>query len=477
MKEYIGIASRELLHPRGLEMTHLQEILHEMLRLDLDYADLYFQNCCVESWGLEDSIVKSSAYHIDRGVGVRAVSGVKTGLAYTNVLDLAHLKEAAKVAMTISEQGGSKIVQVNQPVEKSSLYSAVNPLNDLTSADKIALLQRVDRIARQADSRVIQVNASIASAYDVILIMSTDGVTSADIRPIVQLSISVVVEEKGRRETGQSGCGARLGYDFIVQHAEKHSKEAVRQALVNLKAGPAPAGVMPVILAAGWPGVLLHEAVGHGLEADFNRKGSSLFSGRIGQEVASPLCTVVDDGTMPNRRGSLNVDDEGTQGQYNVLIEKGILKSYMQDKLNARLMKMKPTGNARRESYAAVTIPRMTNTYMLAGESDEDDIIRSVKKGLYAVNFSGGQVDITSGNFVFTTSEAYLIEDGKITRPVKNATLIGNGPEALGKVSMLGNQLRMDEGIGVCGKEGQSIPVGIGQPMVKMDELTVGGTT
>ncbi|MEK6730747.1 MAG: metalloprotease TldD [Pseudomonadota bacterium] len=476
MKEYIDIASRELLQPMGLEMIHLQDILHGMLRFDLDYADLYFQNCSVESWSLEDGIVKSSAYHIDRGVGVRAVSGVKTGLAYTNVLDLAHLKVAAKAAMTISEPGGSRTVRIDQAVEKLSLYSVVNPVNDLRATDKIALLQRVDQIARQADSRVIQVNASIASAHDIIFIMSTDGVSSADIRPLVQLSVSVVVEEKGRRETGHSGCGGRLGYDFIVQQADKHAKEAVRQALVNLKASSAPAGVMPVILAAGWPGVLLHEAVGHGLEADFNRKGSSLFSGRMGQQVASSLCTIVDDGTMPHRRGSLNVDDEGMPGQYNVLIEKGILKSYMQDKLNARLMKMKPTGNARRESYAAVTIPRMTNTYMLAGESDEDDIIRSVKKGLYAVNFSGGQVDITSGNFVFTTNEAYLIEDGKITRPVKNATLIGNGPEVLGKVSMVGNQLRMDEGIGVCGKEGQNIPVGIGQPMVKVDELTVGGT-
>ncbi len=476
MKEYVKIASRELLHPTGLEMTHLKDILDGMLRFDLDYADLYFQNSYVESWGLEDGIVKNSTYHIDRGVGVRAVSGGKAALAYTNVLDMAHLKEAAKAVTTISGRGHSNVVQFAQPVKKLSLYSAINPIDGLTAADKIALLQQLDRTARRADPRVIQANASLVSAYKIILIMSTDGVLSADIRPVVQLGVTVVVEENGRRETGHSACGGRAGYDFIVERADQHAKEAVRQALVNLDTRSAPAGVMPVVLAAGWPGVLLHEAVGHGLEADFNRKGSSIYTGQIGSMVASPLCTVVDDGTMPNRRGSLNVDDEGVPGQYNVLIEKGVLKSYMQDKLNARLMKMKPTGNARRESYATMTIPRMTNTYLLAGESDEEDIIRSVKKGLYAVNFSGGQVDITSGNFVFTTSEAYLIEEGKITAPVKNATLIGNGPDALRKVSQVGNHLQMDEGVGVCGKEGQNIPVGIGQPMVKIDELTVGGT-
>jgi TldD protein len=427
---------------------------------------------------LEDGIIKGGSYNIDRGVGVRAMSGDKTGFAYSDDILMPALEQAAAAARSISKHGGAQSVQAWQKPAGHELYQPVNPLLSLSENEKVALLQRVDACARQEDPRVIQVSVSLSAEYETILVMASDGHLAGDVRPLVRVNVSVVVEQNGRRENGYSGGGGRFDYKQLIANDQGlvYAKEAVRQALVNLEAVAAPAGTMTVVLGPGWPGVLLHEAVGHGLEGDFNRKGASLYSGKMGQQVTSPLCTIVDDGTLPNRRGSLNVDDEGTPTQCTTLIENGILKNYMQDKKNARLMGMESTGNGRRESYAHIPMPRMTNTYMLNGTSTHEEIISSVKKGIYAANFGGGQVDITSGKFVFSASEAYLIEDGKITRPVKGATLIGNGPDVLTKVSMVGNNLKLDSGIGICGKEGQSVPVGVGQPTLKVDALTVGGT-
>lgn len=478
MTDLITQVRHDLLEPGGLTDNHLHRILQQLTGPHVDYADLYFQSAYSESWLLEDGIIKGGSFDIDRGVGVRATSGEKTGFAYADDIEMPALEQAAHAARSITQQGSEQSVQAWHRLPGHQLYSPTNPLHSLSERDKVTLLQRVDRYIREKDTRIVQVTVSLAGECESILVMASDGHLAADVRPLVRMNVSLVVEENGRRESGYAGGGGRYDYQQFIDNdlAFQFADEALRQALINLEAIDAPAGTMTVVLGPGWPGVLLHEAVGHGLEGDFNRKGISAFSGRIGQRVASELCTVVDDGTLPNRRGSLNLDDEGIPTQYNVLIEKGILKQYMMDKRNARLMGVQSTGNGRRESYASLPLPRMTNTYMLAGESTPDDIIRSVKKGLYAVNFGGGQVDITSGKFVFSASEAYLIEDGKIGAPVKGATLVGNGPDVLMKVSMVGNDLKLDNGVGICGKDGQSVPVGVGQPTLRVDELTVGGT-
>lgn len=478
MINFFEIAGRDLLEPAGLTENQLQNVLSSVLGHSIDNADLYFQSTYSESWALEDGIIKGGSYNIDRGVGVRAMSGEKTGFAYSDDIIMPALEHAAQAARSIGKQGGNHAIQAWKKTTGHELYLPSNPLISFSEQDKVTLLQRVDAYARQQDPRVIRVSVSLAAEYETIMIMASDGHLAADVRPLVRLNVSVVVEQNGRRENGYAGGGGRFDYRHFLENdlALSYAKEAVRQALVNLDAVDAPAGTMPVVLGPGWPAVLLHEAIGHGLEGDFNRKGTSAFTNRIGQQVASTLCTIVDDGTLANRRGSLNIDDEGTPTQCTVLIEKGILRAYLQDKRNARFMGMQSTGNGRRESYAHLPMPRMTNTYMLPGESTPEEIIASVKKGIYAVNFSGGQVDITSGKFVFSASEAYLIENGKVTVPVKGATLVGNGPEVLMKVSMVGNDLALDTGIGICGKDGQSVPVGVGQPTLRVDALTVGGT-
>lgn len=474
----IELARSALLSPSGLGDQELQQVLDSLMHHSVDYADLYFQASRHESWVLEDGIVKEGSHNIEQGVGVRAISGEKTGFAYSDEIVLPALTQAAHSARAIARSGQSTQVKAWQPAKANQLYLPFDPLDSMKAEDKINLLRMLDAEARKQDPRVKQVVVSMSGVQDIVLMAASDGTLNADVRPLVRMNVSVIVEDGSRREQGSTGGGGRVGYEYFLEEDRglDFAREAVRQALVNLEAVDAPAGSMPVVLGPGWPGVLLHEAVGHGLEGDFNRKGSSVFSGRVGEKVASPICTVVDDGTMLNRRGSLNIDDEGVATQQTVLIENGILKGYMQDKLNARLMGVAPTGNGRRESYAHLPMPRMTNTYMLPGEHNPEEIIASVDKGIYAVNFGGGQVDITSGKFVFSACEAYLIEKGKVTRPVKGATLIGNGPEVLNEVSMVGNDLELDKGVGVCGKEGQSVPVGVGQPTLKIDNLTVGGT-
>lgn len=469
---------KDLLDPTGLTESQLQQLLHQLSGRNIDYADLYFQSTYSESWVLEEGILKGGSFDIDRGVGVRATSGEKTGFAYADDIVLPALQQAANAAGGIIKQGGEGAVQVWQKTPGHTLYQPINPLHSLTEKDKVSLLQRVDQYIRAKDPRIVHVTLSLAGEYDTVMVMGSDGHVSADVRPLVRFNISVVIEHEGRRESGYTGGGGRFDYQHFLENdlAFRYADDALRQALVNLEAVEAPAGSMPVVLGPGWPGVLLHEAVGHGLEGDFNRKGISVYSGRIGEQVASSLCTIVDNGTLVNRRGSLNIDDEGVPTQNNVLIENGVLRGYLMDKRNARLMGVKSTGSGRRESYAHLPMPRMTNTYMLPGKSTPEEIISSVKKGIYAVNFGGGQVDITSGKFVFSASEAYLIEDGKIGRPVKGATLIGNGPDVLTRVSMVGNDLQLDQGVGVCGKDGQSVPVGVGQPTLKVDALTIGGT-
>lgn len=469
---------QQLLLPAGLTENDLEQALSATMTGGVDYADLYFQQSRQESWVLEDGIIKDGGYHLEQGVGVRACSGEKTGFAYSDDLVLPALQQAASAAQAISRQGSDKQVAVWKKQTSPALYSSQDPILALSVEDKLALLREADAAARAADPRVKQVTVSLAGELDTVLIAASDGTYANDIRPLIRLNVSVIVESDGRRERGSAGGGRRMDYRYFRDNdlARGYAHEAVRIALVNLEAVPAPAGTMPVVLGSGWPGVLLHEAVGHGLEGDFNRRGTSTFSGRMGEQVASPLCTVVDDGTLEFRRGSLNVDDEGEATQHTTLIEKGRLVGYMQDKHNARLMGAKSTGNGRRESYAHLPMPRMTNTYMLPGEHKSEEVIASVDKGIYAVNFGGGQVDITSGKFVFSTSEAYLIENGKITRPVKGATLIGNGPEVMQGISMVADDLALDSGVGNCGKEGQSVPVGVGQPTLKVDALTVGGT-
>ncbi|HVC00747.1 MAG TPA: metalloprotease TldD [Steroidobacteraceae bacterium] len=474
----LEIAQRAILAPADLDEGRLSGVLDALMSRGIDYADLYFQSSREESWSLEDGIVKEGAHSIEQGVGVRAISGEKTGFAYTDELLLPALEQAAHAARAITRSGGRNAVQAWSRAPSRRLYLPTDPLETVADEEKVAWLMRIDAETRRMDPRIKQVMASLAAVHEIVLLAASDGTLAADVRPLVRVNVSVIAEHGGRREQGYSGGGGRFGLDELLRGDGPlaHGREAVRQALVNLEAVPAPAGTMPVVLGPGWPGILLHEAIGHGLEGDFNRKGTSAFSNRIGEKVAADGITVVDDGTLDRRRGSLNVDDEGTPTQCTVLIENGILRGYIQDKLNARLMKQAPTGNGRRESFAHMTLPRMTNTYMRAGRHAPQEIIASVDRGLYAVNFGGGQVDITSGKFVFTASEAYLIEHGRIGAPVKGATLIGNGPDVLTRVSMVGNDLQLDGGVGTCGKEGQSVPVGVGQPTLRIDALTVGGT-
>jgi TldD protein len=467
-----------ILAPAGLDEGRIEQALGLVLGSAVDSADLYFQLSRAESWGLEDGIVKEGSASIEQGVGVRALAGEKTGFAYSDEIMMPALEEAARAARAIAVHRGSGAVQAWRQVSGHQLYRPIDPRLSLADEEKIAWLERIDRETRRIDPRVVQVMASVNALYDLILIASSDGVLAGDVRPLVRMNVSVIVEHNGRREQGYAGCGGRYTLEELVANERPLAlgREAVRQALVNIDAVPAPAGTMTVVLGPGWPGVLLHEAIGHGLEGDFNRKGTSAFSNRIGERVAAPGCTVVDDGTLDGRRGSLNIDDEGTPTQCTTLIEDGVLRGYMQDRLNARLMGARSTGNGRRESFAHMTIPRMTNTYMRAGPHDPGAIIASVQRGIYAVNFGGGQVDITSGKFVFSASEAYLIENGRLGAAIKGATLVGNGPDVLQRVSMVGNDLKLDEGIGVCGKDGQSVPVGVGQPTLRIDGLTVGGT-
>ena len=478
MENSLELAQETILTPSGLDENHLMDAFSVLLDSAADSGDIYFQLRKHEAWSLEDGIVKDASHNISQGVGIRAIKGEKSGFAYSDEIVLPALLESCKAARAIARGGQGGSVQSWKLSTGNQLYPAQNPLDTISEEDKVDLLRQLDSQARKQDSRVKQVMLSLAGSHEMILVANSDGQLAADIRPLVRLYVSVIAEHKGRLEQGSAGGGGRVGYDFFNEEGRGPSyvREAVRMALLNLEAVDAPAGTMNVVLGPGWPGVLLHEAVGHGLEGDFTYKGTSVFSGRIGERVASKGITVVDDGTLENRRGSLNIDDEGTASQYNVLIEDGILKGFMQDRLSAKLSKTAPTGNGRRESFAHLPMPRMTNTYMLAGEHDPQEILESVDSGFYAVNFGGGQVDITSGKFVFSASEAYLIEKGKVTRPVKGATLIGDGPDVLTKVSMIGNDLKLDDGVGTCGKEGQSVPVGVGQPTLRVDGLTVGGT-
>jgi TldD protein len=470
-------ATTTLLAPFDLEAAQLQRVFGTLHTRKVDYADLYFQYSRYEGWSLEEGIVKSGSFNIEQGVGVRALSGEKTAFAYSDEISFEALQDAAKATRAIASAGQTRKVQAAARTLPKPLYAAIDPVASLESAQKVSLLERLEKKCRALDPRITQVMASLGGEYEVVLIARADGTLAADVRPLVRISVQVIAEANGRRETGSSGGGGRTHYGYFTDEVlDGYARQAVSQALVNLDARPAPAGTMTVVLGPGWPGVLLHEAVGHGLEGDFNRKGSSAFCGRIGERVAARGVTVVDDGTLPGRRGSLTVDDEGNPTQRNVLIEDGVLRGYLQDSLNARLMKMPLTGNARRESFAHLTLPRMTNTYMLAGRHDPKEIIASVARGLYATNFGGGQVDITNGKFVFSAAEAYLIENGKVTTPVKGAMLVGNGPDVLTRVTMIGDDLELDSGIGVCGKEGQSVPVGVGQPTLKIEGLTVGGT-
>jgi TldD protein len=477
--ERLATAQRLLLEPFGLDETHLSRALAEITAHRVDDADLYFQYTRSEGWSLEEGIVKTGSFSIDQGVGVRAVSGEKTAFAYSDDISEASLLDAARTVRSISSaaRSGRARVADKKVASSRSLYPAVDPIATLDSTAKVKLLEKVEKLARAKDPRIVQVMAGLASEWDVVMVARADGTLAADVRPLVRLSVTVIAEQNGRREVGSSGGGGRFGLAYFDDaHLQEYVDDAVQAALTNLEARPAPAGEMTVVLGPGWPGILLHEAIGHGLEGDFNRKGSSAFSGRVGQRVAAKGVTVLDDGTISDRRGSLNVDDEGNPSQRNVLIEDGILRGYIQDSLNARLMGVAPTGNGRRESYAHIPMPRMTNTYMLGGDKAPDEIVASIKKGLYATNFGGGQVDITSGKFVFSASEAFWVENGKIQYPVKGATIVGNGPDALTRVTMIGNDMRLDSGVGTCGKEGQSVPVGVGQPTLRIDGLTVGGT-
>ncbi|HTX23138.1 MAG TPA: metalloprotease TldD [Steroidobacteraceae bacterium] len=474
----LSLARELILRPSGLDDARLDRVVGQVLNHSVDAADLYFQLAREESWALEDGIVKEGSAAIEQGVGVRAVAGEKTGFAYSDEIILPALEEASHAARAIATRGADRSIQAWHARAGHQLYLPIDPVASLTDADKVAWLERVDRATRALDPRVVQVMASLTAVHEIVLIANSEGELAADVRPLVRFNVSVIVEQNGRREQGYAGGGGRFTLSELVADDRPLAlgREAVRLALVNLDAVAAPAGPMTVVLGPGWPGVLLHEAIGHGLEGDFNRKGTSAFANRIGERVATPACTVVDDGTLARRRGSLNVDDEGTPTECTTLIENGILRGYMQDKLNARLMGQRSTGNGRRESFAHVTLPRMTNTYMRPGPHAPEEIIRSVERGIYAVNFGGGQVDITSGKFVFSASEAYAIENGRLGSPLKGATLIGNGPDVLTRVSMVGNDLQLDAGVGTCGKEGQSVPVGVGQPTLRVDGLTVGGT-
>ena len=478
MNEVVATVEKQLLQTKGMSLSDIEHSIGTLLGREIDYGEVFIQSTRGESFGLEDGIVKDGSFGVEAGIGVRALAGEKTGFAYSEDIRLDGLQEAAKAAQSIAGAGAPRNLPSFRVGGYPSLYAAIDPISSLSDEEKVSLLQRVDQVARAQDPRVQEVNVRISGNHETMLVMASDGTLAADIRPLVRFDVSVIVEHNGRRERGNAGGGGRRSLDSLAEGewTDNLAKEAVRMALVNLEAVDAPAGPMPVVLGPGWPGVLLHEAVGHGLEGDFNRKGSSAFSNRVGEQVASPLCTVVDDGTLEARRGSLSVDDEGTQTQMTTLIENGVLKGYMQDKLNARLMNVAATGNGRRQSYAHVPMPRMTNTYMLPGQDMPEDIIRSVKNGIYAVNFGGGSVDITSGRFVFSATEAYRIEDGQVTAPIRGATLVGSGPEVMNRISMVGNDLDLDGGVGVCGKDGQSVPVGVGQPTLKVDEIVVGGT-
>ncbi len=478
MSQYLEIAKSHLLSPVGMEVTDLEKTLGQIMSHNIDQADLYFESSRGESWVLEEGIIKEGSHNIHQGMGVRAISGEKTGFAYSDEILLPALTNAASAARSIASSGHSGSLQAWETRLIPSLYMDRDPIDSISPDQKVALLKKVDEMARKKDPRVTQVIATLAGEYNTILIAGIDGTFTADIRPLVRLNVSVIVEADGKRERGTAGGGGRFGYEYFLNDEllQSYVDEAIDQALINLDAVPAPAGSTTVVLGPGWPGILLHEAIGHGLEGDFNRKGTSAFSNRIGERIATDEVTVVDDGTIANRRGSLTVDDEGVPTKCTTLIENGILKNYMQDKHNARLMGMEPTGNGRRESYAHLPMPRMTNTYMLAGKHDPEEIIKSVDRGVYATQFGGGQVDITNGKFVFSASQAWLIEKGKITAPIKGATLIGNGPDVLTRVSMVGNDLELDSGIGTCGKDGQSVPVGVGQPTIRIEDLTVGGT-
>ncbi len=479
MTDTLKIAENELINARGLEMKDVHNTLDQVMLSSIDYADLYFQTAHAESWVLDDGIVREGSHSIDQGVGIRAISGQKTGFAYSDEIALPALTQAASAARSIASKGNNTQVQAWKKNTPASLYVSANPLDSISTEDKIALLKKLDKAARSKDERVKQVMIGLIGSHNTVLVANSDGTLSGDVRPLVRLNINIIVEDNGRIEKGSAGGGGRFGYEYFINDdlAMSYVDDALEQALLNLEADSAPAGTMPVVLGPGWPGILLHEAIGHGLEGDFNRKQTSAFSDRIGERVASPEVTVVDDGTILNRRGSLNVDDEGTPTSCTTLIERGILKGYMQDKHNAKLMGVSPTGNGRRESYAHLPMPRMTNTYMLGGEHDPQEIIASVEKGIYAAQFGGGQVDITNGKFVFSASQAYKIENGKITTPIKGATIIGNGPDVLTRVSMVGKDMSLDSGIGTCGKDGQSVPVGVGQPTIRIDDMTVGGTS
>ena len=477
MSDLVAETQEQLLAPAGIEHRDVEKVMDKLIGGAIDLGEVFFQNYKSESWSLEDGIVKDGGFSVDRGVGVRAISGEKTGFAYAEDIRLPALLQATDAARSIARLGGDQQVNAWQRGTAEPRYPSLDPIPSLSGEDKVALLATVDKAARRFDNRVQEVNVRLSASHESILVMATDGTLSADVRPLVRMDVSVIVVEGDRRERGFAGGGGRRSLStFTDDWAVALAREAVRTALVNLEAVDAPAGPMTVVLGPGWPGILLHEAVGHGLEGDFNRKGSSAFANRVGEQVASPLCTIVDDGTLMDRRGSLTIDDEGTPSSATVLIEDGVLKGYMQDKLNARLMGVQATGNGRRQSYAYLPMPRMTNTFMRPGQHDPQEIIESCDKGVYAVNFGGGQVDITSGRFVFSATEAYLIENGKVGRPIRGATLIGNGPDVMTKVSMVGNDLQLDDGVGVCGKDGQSVPVGVGQPTLKIDEVTVGGT-
>lgn len=479
MNQALAVAKQHILEPAALTELEIEQALGSLLSSrQVDAADIYLQHAHSESWILENGVIKTGAHSTSRGVGIRAISGEKTGFAYADAIMAPAIAKTAAAAGAIARSGSEGRLCATRHFSSMDCYQPINPIASFKAQEKVDYLLALDQAIRKIDHRIQEVNLTLAGTYEAVLILAEDGLLAADVRPLVRLNATVIAREKGRSEQGTSGGGGRFDYQWFFDKDQgmAFGQQAARKALLNLEARPAPAGVMPVVLGSGWPGVLLHEAVGHGLEGDFNRKKMSEYSGRLGEQVASKLCTVVDDGTLPQRRGSLNIDDEGTQTQYTVLIENGVLKGYMQDKLNASLMKQAPTGNGRRESYSHVTLPRMTNTYMLPGQSDPDEIIASVDKGLYAVDFGGGSVDITSGEFVFSATEAYLIENGKVTTPVKGATLIGKGPEVMSNISMVGHDLKLDTGVGVCGKEGQSIPVGVGQPTLKIERLTVGGT-
>lgn len=479
MSNSIEVAQRQLLSPVGMETNDIQKTLDQLSTRNIDQADLFFESSSTESWILEDGIVKEGSFNIDQGLGVRAISGEKTGFAYSDEILLPALVQATKTAKAIARSGENKQLQTWNKSDVTSLYSVNDPLKSISSDQKISILKSIDKIAREKDPRVKQVIANLSGQLTTILVAGIDGTFSADVRPLVRVNVSVIVEVSGRMEKGSSGGGGRFGYEYFLNQEKinEYVDEAVNQALLNLEAIDAPAGSMIVVLGPGWPGILLHEAIGHGLEGDFNRKGTSAFSNRLGEKIATSEVTVVDDGTLSERRGSLSIDDEGTPGQCTTLIENGILKNYMQDKMNARLMGMQCTGNGRRESYAHLPMPRMTNTYMLNGKYNPHEIIESVNRGIYASHFGGGQVDITNGKFVFSANQAWLIENGKLSSPLKGATLIGNGPDVLTRISMIGNDMELDPGVGVCGKDGQSVPVGVGQPTIRIDDLTVGGTS